>query len=168
MCISIMTCGGHTHVKKLMSKRSLVSQGKIISNLDMCLTLRSLLTPFLPIGVGNKRSLPIKEGPSLKPNSSKLGTCEGRNSFTLAYQTLFQNWHFWMFVASPIMTPKTCPNLWARKDLNKLHCCIFIAGFFMLNLLRQASGRYSFVILNDILPAPPNMVTEMNIAMSYE
>ena len=32
-----------------------------------------------------------EKGPTLKPNSLKLGTCQGRNSFTLNYQTLFSN-----------------------------------------------------------------------------
>jgi hypothetical protein len=31
-----------------------------------------------------------KKGPTLKPNPSNIGTCQGLNSFTLAYQTLFK------------------------------------------------------------------------------
>ena len=41
-----------------------------------------------------------KRGPTLKPSSLKLGTCKGQNSFTLAYQSPFQNQHFRMCVAS--------------------------------------------------------------------
>ena len=36
-------------------------------------------------------------GPTLRPRSSKLGTCQG---FTLAHQTPFQNQHFRVCVAS--------------------------------------------------------------------
>ena len=32
-----------------------------------------------------------KEAPTLKPNFPKLGTCQRQHSFTLAYQTPFQN-----------------------------------------------------------------------------
>jgi len=42
---------------------------------------------------------PIKEGPTLKPSSSKWGTCQGQDSFTLAYQIMFWNWRFGTCVA---------------------------------------------------------------------
>jgi len=42
------------------------------------------------IGVENGRLYPLKEGLTLTPISSKLGTCQGHNSFTLTYQTLFK------------------------------------------------------------------------------
>ena len=60
----------------------------------------SLANPPSWTGIANGCLCPIKEGPTLKPISSKLDTCEGRHSFTLAYQTLFRNWRFWMCVAS--------------------------------------------------------------------
>ena len=60
----------------------------------------SLAKPPSWIGVENRRFQAIKEGLTSKPNSSKLGTCQGQHSFTLAYQTPFQNWHFWTCVAS--------------------------------------------------------------------
>ena len=41
------------------------------------------------IGVENGRFYPIKKGPASKPSSLKLGTCQGRNSLTLGYQTPF-------------------------------------------------------------------------------
>ena len=51
------------------------------------------LKPLFSIGVGRHGfHPPKKEGPTLKPNSSKFGICQGRNSFTLASWTLFQNW----------------------------------------------------------------------------
>ena len=37
---------------------------------------------------------PKKEEATLKLSSLKLGTCQGRNSFTLAYQNSFQSWCF--------------------------------------------------------------------------
>ena len=48
----------------------------------------------------NGQFYPIKEGPSSKSISSKLGTCEGQHCFTLAYQTPFQNNCFRTCVAS--------------------------------------------------------------------
>ena len=128
MWVTVITilhsCGGHTHLKMHVLKWSMVSQGKRIG---MCLTSRSLILRLVPlllsriirfqlrskkiflqglkspfsIKVENKQLYPIKEGPTLKPNSSKLGTCQDQNSFTLAYQTPFQNMCFQTCVASP-------------------------------------------------------------------
>ena len=52
------------------------------------------------IGVENICLYSVKEGPTSKPNSSKLGTCQGQKSFTLAHQALFQNQCFQMCDAS--------------------------------------------------------------------
>ena len=43
----------------------------------------------------------IKEGPILKPSSSKVGTCQGKNSLTLAYQKL----HFEISVFEHVWPP---------------------------------------------------------------
>ena len=59
------------------------------------------LLPLFHIRARNIQFKLEKEGPTLKPSSSELGTCEGRNSSTLSYQTLFQNQRFHMCVASP-------------------------------------------------------------------
>ena len=57
-------------------------------------------------GVENGWVYPMREGPSSKPNSLKLGTCQGQRSFTLGstYQIPLRNWHCSMFVASPIVS----------------------------------------------------------------
>ena len=45
------------------------------------------------IRVVNKQFCPMKEVQStLRP---RLGACQGWDSFTLAYQTMFRNWRFW-------------------------------------------------------------------------
>jgi hypothetical protein len=48
-----------------------------------------------------------KKGPTLKPNSLKLGTCQGRNYFTLAHQTLFKR--VW-----PSLESRYCMNKWVH------------------------------------------------------
>ena len=45
---------------------------------------------FFFIIVENRRFSPIKDGPTSIPSSSKLGTCQGQHSFTLAYQLRFE------------------------------------------------------------------------------
>jgi hypothetical protein len=52
-------------------------------------------------GLKTNRFNPPKKGPTLNLNFSKLGTCQGQHSFTLAYQTIFRNRHFQTCVASP-------------------------------------------------------------------
>ena len=52
-------------------------------------------------GAENGQFQSISEEPTLKPNSSMIGTCQGQHSFTLAYQTPFQNRRFRSCVASP-------------------------------------------------------------------
>jgi hypothetical protein len=70
--------GSHTHLRVSALTQSLVSQGKSILILT-CAYLRGVW--FQEIFFF------IKEGPTSKLNSSKLGTCEGQHSFTLDYQT---------------------------------------------------------------------------------
>ena len=73
----------------------------------------SLAKPPSLIILETWRLYPAKEGPTLKPSSSKFGTCQGRNYFTLAYQTSFPNWHF-----------RTCgPHMW---DPPWPHTCIWV------------------------------------------
>ena len=60
----------------------------------------SIAKPPSWIGVRSGHLYPLKEGPTLKPSSSKLGTCEGWNSFTMCCQSPFWNWHFRTYVAS--------------------------------------------------------------------
>lgn len=43
----------------------------------------------------------MKERPTWKPSSSKSGTCQDQNSFTMAYQTLFWKRHLETCVTSP-------------------------------------------------------------------
>ena len=51
------------------------------------------------IGVENGHFYPKSEGPTLKPSSPRLGTCQDQNSCTLAHQAVFKNtfmelnWH---------------------------------------------------------------------------
>ena len=98
---------GQTHLKTSVLKQTLVSQDKKKNlGLDMCMISRSLVAKvglfFLVkpirsqlqsdtkvsslakssswIGVVKKRVWRIKEGPPLKPSSSKLGTCRGQIS----------------------------------------------------------------------------------------
>ena len=42
-----------------------------------------------------------KKRPTLEPNSLNISPCQGQHSFTVVYQTLFQNRRFWTCVASP-------------------------------------------------------------------
>ena len=52
-----------------------------------------LKTPhfFSFVIVENRAFQRIKEGPSSKPSSLKLGSCQGQHSLTLAYQPPFLN-----------------------------------------------------------------------------
>lgn len=52
------------------------------------------------IGVEMGRFHPMIEGSTLKPSYSQLGTCQGRNSLTLDYQTPLQEQCFQMCLAS--------------------------------------------------------------------
>ena len=60
----------------------------------------SFTKPSSCIKVENEHFYPIKEGPTLKPSSLRVGTCQGQNYFTLVHQTLFWNKPCWMCVAS--------------------------------------------------------------------
>ena len=71
----------------------------------------------------------IKERPTLKSSSSKSGTCQDHDSFTLAHQTLFQkNQHLQTCMASPWGTLQVtlishkCWNAWWISLLVNLAC----------------------------------------------
>ena len=91
-----------------------VSQGKRVSAL-MCvcvpgfeeLGFRVWSLAQLPssIGVGNGRFNLMKEGPTLKPISSKLGTCQGRDFVTLA-------------LPNHVLKPMVFKRVWHAQKVN--------------------------------------------------
>ena len=67
------SCGGCTRSKTFISKQSLVSQGKPVSALDICLTSRSLVSRLVPpfLAIHYSLSTPNENG-DFKPLDSKL------------------------------------------------------------------------------------------------
>lgn len=65
------------------------------------------LKHILLIEVENKWFQPMKVGPTSKPNSLKLGTCQGWNYFTLAHQILFK-------CVWPPLESRYCMNKWVH------------------------------------------------------
>jgi hypothetical protein len=123
--------------KNLGLKWSLVSQGRLYFGLDMCLTLRRLVSRLVPlllfwvyiahfqlwsenknfkphktIGLDwswNPKFIPNKEGPTLKPSSPRLDTCQVQNTFTLAHQSLIQKQRFQTCMAFKLINESLMP-----------------------------------------------------------
>ena len=70
-----------------------------------------------------KRKKKRKKVANLKLSSLKLGTCQGQNSITLAYQTPFQNRHCQTCVASPsFYFPSSIQSRGAHNRSLKIFC----------------------------------------------
>ena len=68
-------------------------------------------------------------GPTLKLSSSKLGTCQGQNSITLAHRTPFRN-HFLIHVWPSLQVLPICRFLQMYvENKNILSDLIFFVGY---------------------------------------
>ena len=87
----------------------------------------------------------IKEGPTLKSSSSKLGTCQDWNCLTLAQQTLFQNQHLRMCVASPSRDSTNYSHIiqFSECMVDRFNSWTFSLFFFLFGERRSTGQRQS-------------------------